>query len=121
MDLKLHSPPGEEVLSVATAGRITARELVGSLDRNPLQDLLGRAWAQRKVALDMAETDFVDSAAVGWLIQTHRDLQRAGGAMVLHSIRPTVMQMFQLLKVGQAIPLRNNEQAARALLCGDRP
>ena len=116
MDLKLHSAPGEEVLSVATAGRVTARELVGLLDRNPLQDLLGRAWASRKVALDMAETDFVDSAAIGWLLQTHRDLQKAGGAIVVHSVRPAVMQLFQLLKVGQAVPLLVDEKAARARL-----
>ena len=116
MDLKLHSAPGEEVLAVATGSRVTARELVGSLDRNPLQDLLGRAWASRKVALDMGDTDFVDSAAVGWLIQTHRDLQKAGGAIVIHSVRPAVMQLFQLLKVGQAVPLLENEKAARAML-----
>ena len=116
MKLKLDSDWREDVLRVATTGRITATELVGALDHNPMADLLGPGWASRKVSLDMDDTEFVDSAAIGWLIQTHRDFQRAGGALVVHSIRPAVMQVLKLLKVGMAVPLRDDEAAAKALL-----
>ncbi len=121
MQLKLNSQWQEDVLQVATTGRITARELVGSLDRNPLAELLGPGWASRKVALDMDDTEFVDSAAIGWLIQSHRDFQRAGGGIVLHSIRPPVRQVFDLLKVGAAVPIRDSPAAAKAALSGTAP
>ena len=117
MQLNLISPRGEDPARVAAKGRITAMDLA-STGRNPIAELLGAGWSSKRLMVDLSNTDYIDSSAIGWLIQTNGEFKRNGGAMVLHSIPPMVKQVLGLLKIGSLIPLKDNEAAARAHLSG---
>ena len=117
MQLDLISPRGEEPARVSAKGRITAMDLASS-GRNPIAELLGAGWSSKRLMVDLSNTDYIDSSAIGWLIQTNGEFKRNGGMMVLHSIPPMVKQVLGLLKIGSLIPLKDNEAAARAHLSG---
>ena len=83
------------------------------LDKNPLETLLGVTWFSNRVMIDFSRTDFIDSAAIGWLIGSAREFRLRGGRMAIHSVTPRVRQMLNLLKIGQLVPLLADEDAAR--------
>jgi stage II sporulation protein AA (anti-sigma F factor antagonist) len=68
------------------------------------------------VLLDLRAVPFLDSSAIGWLMNTRRELERGGGLIVLHSIQPRVRQVLDLLRVGKALPLVDNEAAALTVI-----
>jgi anti-anti-sigma factor len=117
MQLDLISPRGEDPARVAAKGRITAMDLA-STGRNPIAELLGPGWSTKRLLVDLSRTDYLDSSAIGWLIQTNGEFKRNGGALVLHSLPPMVKQVLGLLKIGSLIPLKENEADARAHLSG---
>lgn len=100
---------------VATAGDLTAADFHPH-DKNPLEAVLGAEWSQGRVLLDLSQTHFIDSAAIGWLISSHRDFRSKGGAFAVHSIDPRVKRVLQILKVEQIFPLHADEAAARGTL-----
>ncbi len=63
--------------------------------------------------LDFSKVQFIDSSAIGWLIQSAREFKARGGGLVVHSIVPRVRQMFDMLKIGFIVPLVIDEAAAR--------
>lgn len=117
MQIDLVSPRGEQPVRMAARGRITAMDLA-STGRNPISETLGQGWSANQVMVDLSHTDYIDSSAIGWLIQTNTEFKRNGGALVLHSIPPMVQQVLGLLKIGSLIPLKDNEAAAHAYLSG---
>lgn len=85
---------------------------------NPLENLLGANWASQRVLLSLDQTHYIDSAAIGWLISCQREFKSQGGSFVVHSVRPGVRQMLDLLKIGRIVSLADNEQSGRAVLLG---
>ena len=67
-----------------------------------------------RVLLDMREAQFIDSAAVGWLMESVKSITEGGGQLVLYGVQPQVQQVFDLLRVGRVIPVTADEAAARA-------
>ena len=120
MQLKLVSGAAAAVVHVANSGPITGRD-VNAARKNPLEDMLGTDWVTRKIMLDLADTPYIDSAGVGWLLKTQSDLKKSGGLLVVHSVVPAVANMLKLLKIGSVIPMRENEQAARETLTAEAP
>lgn len=117
MNLKLLSIEKDGIIRVASEGPI----LAGDFDpqgKNPLENVLGVTWSSMKVLLDFSKTDYVDSSAVGWLIGTQKAFKEAGGVIVVHSMPPSVKQIFDLLKIGRVIPLVADESEARELAIG---
>ena len=101
---------------VATEGPLTSTELPSVQDaKHPLEVLLGQSWTRNKVLLDLDKTSYIDSSAIGWLINCHKKFKEGGGMLVLHSISPTVMQILSVLKIGRVIPLEKDVTTARAL------
>jgi hypothetical protein len=60
----------------------------------------------------MRAVPFMDSSAIGWFMTSRREFERGGGLIVLHSIQPRVRQVLDLLRVGRALPLVDNEASA---------
>ncbi len=115
MKLNLVSIEKGGIIRVGAEGKITADDLLLH-GVNPLQSLMGSTWASNKVLLDFERVHYIDSSAVGWLISSHKEFKSAGGAMVVHSIQPTVKQILDLLKIGRVVPMADDEAAARALI-----
>lgn len=117
MNLKLLSIEKDGIIRVANEGPILAGDF-DPLGKNPLENALGVTWSTMKVLLDFSRTDYVDSSAVGWLIGTQKAFKEAGGTLVVHSIQPSVKQIFDLLKIGRVVPLVSDESEARELAIG---
>lgn len=114
VNLSLVAIEKEGLVKLAAAGSITA----GNFDpsgKNPLERILGQNWATFRVILDMKQTTYIDSSAIGWLIGSHKSFKQQGGSMVLHDVPTSIKQMLDLLHVGKVVPIAASAQAAREL------
>ncbi len=119
MKLMLVSIERQGYVRVATDGNITAGDFALSAGRNPFENILGANWAGQRVLLSMENTTYIDSSAIGWLISCQKAFKAAGGAIVIHSIRPGVKQMLELLKISRIVPVADNENAGKAMLLSE--
>lgn len=118
MKLSLVSIEKEGFIRVATEGNITATDFQAHESKNPLEQILGATWSSNRVLLNMERTQYIDSTAIGWLIQCHKEFKSNGGTFVAHSVQPQVRQVLDLLKIGKVVPILENEAAARAFVIG---
>lgn len=120
MKLSLVSIDPAGFVRVATDGNITSSDL--SLDeKNPMATILGDNWRTHRVLLDLGRTDFIDSSAIGWLIETNKGFREGGGKLVVHSLKPRVRQVMDLLKIDRALNLAGDEPSAKETLLGNAP
>jgi anti-anti-sigma factor len=117
LNLSLVAIEKEGLVKLASAGQITAANFDPS-GKNPLERILGQGWSSFRVMIDMRETTYIDSSAIGWLISSNKQFKVGGGALVIHDVPPLVRQMLDLLHVGKVVPIANSAQAARELLSG---
>lgn len=103
------------IVRVAAGGNLTWKEVQAD-NGAPLSSILGANWAQQRILLDMGQAHFIDSAAVGWLMESIKTVNDAGGKLVLYGVQPQVQQVFDLLRVGRVIPVTADEAAARAAM-----
>ena len=118
--LSLLSIDNHGLIHARAEGSITSLDFTGG-GVDPLQALLGANWTAGRVVLDCAALRYVDSSAVGWLIGAQRAFRAGGGRLVLHSVGPTVRQIFDVLKVGRVVPIAENVTAARELAMTNAP
>ena len=118
MSFKIVSIEKDGVVKVAAEGQLTWRQ-VQAEGKNPLAVLLGANWASMRLLLDMKGVNYIDSATVGWFIETQKAIRTAGGMRVVYGVQPQVQQVFDLLRVGRVIPLATDEAAAREKLVGE--
>jgi len=116
LKLSLISIDKDGIIRVAVDGPITHESVI--VERNPLAALLGETWSSNRVLLSLEKTHFIDSAAIGWLISTQKEFKNKGGKFIVHSIRPPVRQVLDLLKVGKVLTIAENEDAARVFAKG---
>jgi anti-anti-sigma factor len=102
------------LVRVEAEGEITMRDFSAD-GPDPFETLLGAGWASHKVVLDFGKVAFVDSSAIGWLMTCRREFDRNGGLFLVHSIQPRVRQVLDLLRVGKALPLLDDKDAALAV------
>jgi anti-anti-sigma factor len=112
MKLSLVSIEKAGFIRLVAEGEITSRDFLDA-NKNPLETVLGANWASNNVILSLEKTSFIDSSAIGWLIDCQRKTKAAGGKFVLHSAPPRVRDVFDLLKMRAVLNLKDNEQAAR--------
>ncbi len=87
---------------------------------NPIEDEIGAAGFARKVLLDLRQTDYMDSTGISWLIVNHKQFQRAGGLLVLHSLPPRVSQVLHSCQMESVFHLAADEAEARAVALGGK-
>src|SRR5688500_9988319 len=117
MKLVLLSIEKEGYIRIGSEGSITSDDFTSG-GKNPLESIIGPAWASNRVLLDMEKNSYFDPSAIGWLINCHKEFKKSGGVLVVHSIPPKVEQVLNLLKIGKVLPLASNEHTAKALLSG---
>lgn len=115
MKLTVISTEPDAPIHVRAEGSITGADL--SLDgKDPLEILLGPHWKCRPVMLNLGAVTYIDSSAIGWLIDAQRAVRSGGGAFVVHSAPTNIRQILDVLKVGKVVPLADTESDARALV-----
>jgi anti-anti-sigma factor len=105
--------PKAGFIRLAAEGEITSRDILENGGINPMETVLGTAWATNSILLSLEKTVFIDSSAIGWLIDSQRKSKAAGGKLVLHSAPPRVRDVFDLLKMRSILNLKDDEKAAR--------
>jgi anti-anti-sigma factor len=106
-------------------GSIVHVQAAGSLsqvsiqhDGNPLEQLLGPGGFARTVLLNLERVEFLDSSGISWLIVCHKAFVQHGGAFVLHSVPPRILQVLQFCSMDRLFKIASDEAAARALVRG---
>src|SRR5262245_58012678 len=115
MKLTLLSREGN-LARLACEGEITPGSGPGAL--NPIEEQLGVGCYGYKVLINMEKASYINSAGVGWLVGCHRNFEKAGGRLVLHSIPPMINHVLQLLKMNKFLHCAADEQQAMQLLTG---
>jgi anti-anti-sigma factor len=83
---------GDFDLSTATQFRESVSELMGT--------------GRRKLIVDLAHTDFIDSSGMGALLWASRRLRAAGGELVAVNVHGVVDRTFALAHIDEAIQVR---------------
>ena len=84
--------------------------LVGELDLAGVT-ILATALQERLIAgqfrlrLDLSELTFCDAAGLGVLLEWHRQITAAGGALVLANVRPGLARIMRLTQVDSVLRL----------------
>jgi hypothetical protein len=116
MDLKVVLDDGD-VLRLELAGRVVRSDTVP--DTTPFDQVLGPEGYGRRVALSLAETSFIDTRCLGWLLTIHKRFNESGGRLVMHSIRPEVLEIMSVLRFEVILSIAEDEAGALELLGGE--
>jgi len=100
---------------IGAEGEITIRDFADP-GKNPFEVVLGANWSSQRVLLNMEQVAFIDSSAIGWMIDSHRRFKDKGGRLVLYAPTPRVKDMIDLLKMRQVLDVRDTESDACAAL-----
>src|SRR5579863_8364174 len=112
MKLSLVSIEKAGFVHLAAEGEITSRDF-DQPAKDPLEQVLGATWPTYNIMLSLEKIAFLDSSALGWLINSQRQCKEKGGKFVLHSASPRVREVFDLLKMRSVLNLKDSEAAAR--------
>lgn len=104
-----------DIVRLSARGHFVQSTLPSS---DPVGDILGPAGYGRKVLLSLAEVKFFDSTGLGWLLRCNKHFREAGGALVVHSIPPVVLDMMRVMGLSQVLRLADDEQSALAMIQG---
>jgi anti-anti-sigma factor len=115
MKLALQEIDKSGVVRIAAEGEITIRDFADA-GKNPLEAVLGVHWASHRVLLNMEQISFIDSSAIGWMIDCHRRFRQAGGRLVFCGPTPGVREMIDLLKMRQVLDIYETQTQAEAAL-----
>ena len=68
----------------------------------------------RKIVIDLGQVEYLDSAAIGCLMDIHRLLQDKDGALRLSGLQPRVETMISMTGVHKIVGIHREEAAALA-------
>ena len=101
------------LLHLRCEGTITQEGLIAHNDL--LAEVIGPAYATRRVLLDLERCEFIDSSGVGWLVVYHKRFAVAGGKLILHSVPPRVLHVLQILRMHLIFNIAPNIVTARGV------
>jgi anti-anti-sigma factor len=77
-----------------------------------LEEMLGPQGYARRALLSLAETRFIDSGGLSWLVVCHKRFCQGGGRFVVHSITPNIRELLHMMRLDQALYVADDEAAA---------
>jgi anti-sigma B factor antagonist len=90
-------------------GRITLGEETGQL-RDTVRNLL--AADKKKIVLNLAHVDFIDSSGVGELVSSYTAVRNAGGDLKLFSLSKKVQDVLHVTKLYTIFDIKEDEFTA---------
>ncbi len=108
-----------EVMRLLAKGQIVQSVLANNPE--PMSSVLGTTGFQRRVALSLADTTFIDSSGLGWLLGCNKRFRESGGALVIHSVPPIVQDVIRVMRLDRVLKIADDEKAAVALAGGPNP
>ena len=98
---------GVEVVKVS--GRIELGEGSAAI-REVVRDLLARG--RKKIVLDLADVDYIDSAGLGALVSAFTSVRNDGGDLKLVYLTKKVQDLLQMTKLYTVFEIFDDETAA---------
>jgi anti-sigma B factor antagonist len=90
-------------------GRITLGDETGQL-RDTVRKLL--ATGKKKIVLNLADVDYIDSSGVGELVSSFTAVRNAGGELKLLSLSKKVHDVLQVTKLYTVFDIKEDEFTA---------
>ena len=111
MSLKISNSEMDGVSLVALNGRIVLGEESNAL-REQLKSLI--AAGKKKIVLNMAEIDYIDSSGLGALVAAHLSAKTAGASIRLCDLGNKFHEVLQLTKLLTIFDVYDTQAAAVA-------
>ncbi|MFH1265692.1 MAG: STAS domain-containing protein [Planctomycetota bacterium] len=112
MELRVLSDDGN-VIRLQLVGHNVQSESPPSLE--VLDKVLGSEGYARRVLLSLAETRFIDSSGLSWLVVCHKRFCQGGGKLVVHSLSPALIDLLKMMRLDLALFVAEDESAALEL------
>jgi anti-sigma B factor antagonist len=90
-------------------GRITLGDETGKL-RDAIRNLI--AADKKKIVLNLAHVDYIDSSGVGELVSSFTTVRNAGGELKLLSLSKKVSDILQVTKLYTVFDIKDDEFTA---------
>jgi anti-sigma B factor antagonist len=116
MDVKLLSDDGR-VLRLSLQPKIVPEKTAP--DFQSFERMLGDGGYSRRVLLSLSEMSLVDSVRLGWFVMLQKRFCDAGGKLVIHSVRPEVMEVLDTARFELLLHLDEDEAAALKMVQED--
>ena len=112
--------PSHKRIDVSKVGDVTVVKFVDKkiLDEAGIQELGAELFSlvehdnRRSIVLNFDNVDFLSSAALGKLITLDRKVKSAQGRLKMCSIRPEILEVFQITKLNKVFDIRGEEPEA---------
>ena len=109
MSMKFKTRQVDGVTVLDLSGRITLGE--GSVTlRDGVKDALGKG--ARKIVLNLADVDYIDSSGLGELVSAYTSVKNAGGELKLLHLTKKVHDLLQITKLYTIFDVRDDEAHA---------
>jgi len=109
MSMKVSTRQVDGVTVLDLSGRITLGE--GSVTiRDAVRDLLAKG--QKKVLLNLADINYIDSSGIGELVSAFTTVKNAGGELKLLNLTKKVQDLLQITKLYTVFDVRDDEASA---------
>ena len=109
MSLKITSSEVDGVSLVALNGRIVLGEESNAL-REKLKSLI--AGGKKKIVLNMADVEYIDSSGLGALVAAHLSAKNGGASLRLCNLGKKFHEVMQLTKLLTVFDVYDTEAAA---------
>lgn len=113
MNIQLISIGQDGIARLAVDGNATAADFLGLGGKNPIESVLGPNWSTFRILIDMSKVAYIDSSAIGWLINSQKQLKERSGALALFGVQQSVRQVLEMLRIGRVVPFADTEVSAR--------
>jgi anti-sigma B factor antagonist len=90
-------------------GRIVLGDEIGDL-RDAVRNLV--AEGKKKIILNLAAVDYIDSSGVGELVGSYTTVRNAGGELKLLNLSPKVQDILNVTKLYTVLDVRDDEFTA---------
>lgn len=109
MSLKIDTREVAHVTILDVQGRIVLGDEIGDL-RDAVRNLL--AEGKKKIILNLAEVDYIDSSGVGELVGAFTTVRNAGGELKLLNLSQKVQDVLYVTKLYTVFDIRDDEFTA---------
>ena len=113
----------ERISDDADVVRLRAVERIIRGDPAPdlaqLNELLSENGYARPVLLSLADTEFIDSSGLSWLLECHQKICDAGGRLVIHSVPPGVTDTLKMMRLDLVLNVADDPTTALNLARGE--
>jgi anti-sigma B factor antagonist len=109
MPLKIEPRTVAHVTILDVTGRIVLGDEIGEL-RDAVRNLI--AEGQKKIILNLAGVDYIDSSGVGELVSSYTTVRNAGGELKLLNLTQKVQDVLYVTKLYTVFDVREDEFSA---------